>query len=403
MHEYFFNTPVFDDVATCSTVSVTFEVERETLIDLDHRINGAIRENPVSLYSQGYKTLCPHYNNEKLFTLINNQIDSEDIVRNLMMCTHMMRNGLTYLTFIYKLKIPVRLTFTSPAKEKFCSILNPCLMLDDCSTLTIRLKQLSQRIMNALGGQITDNPVFSAEIISKTTENYFNDDSETITPSCIIHRGQAPIEIICTQSEHGRYSAFYVPLWVKLPFFGFYVQSGDANEELLTERLGIDFFSHGPHICMSFYEKVNQDLKMIEGSVSKFLNKRNHSDLESLTSISSFSDKLHAVSEKISILMSASREQLFAESYTNAFQSSLHSLQNRANDLQSFLRARHPLKESLLQVEQIKTNRIFSIMFAILAGVQVFIAFITVDWTGDGLTNNNIYKNLSAIYHLFLP
>lgn len=399
MHDFHYNTPVFDDVAGCSVVCVTYEVTRETLITLDRNINGPNQSDPASFYSTNYKVLSPLFKNEKTLTLINRTLESEDIVRNLMMYTHMMRNGLTYLTLSYKLKSQINLTYSNPPQDKFWNYLEPSLILDDCATLTRRIKKLSERVLRALDAEVSDNPVFCAEIISNTEESYFNDDAQLITPSSIIHRGQTQVEIHCTQFEHGMHSAYYVPIWTKLPFSGFYVKSGNTVDSLQTDRLGIDYFSTGAHICMSFYEKVNQDFKTIEAGVSEFFNKKSHSDLQSLALISSFSDRIHTVSEKISILLTASTEQQFNESYTKHFQRKLHNLQHRINELQSFIRARHPLKENLLQVEQIKTNKMFSIMFAMLAGVQIVITLISVDWT-DSTSSNNIYKNAVALYEL---
>lgn len=399
MHDFYFNAPVFDDVAGCSVVCVTYEVTRETLIALDRNINGTNQSDPASFYSTSYKVLSPLFKNEKALTLINRTLESEDIVRNLMMYTHMMRNGLTYLTLNYKLKSQINLTYSNPLQNKFWNYIEPSLILNDCATLTRRIKQLSERILSALDAEVNDNPVFCAEIISNTEESYFNDDAQMIIPSSIIHRGQTQVEIHCTQFEQGMHSAFYVPVWTKLPFFGFYVKSGNTVDSLQTDRLGIDHFSTGAHICMSFYEKVNQDCNTIEDDVSEFFNKKNHSDLASLTLISSFSDRLHTVSEKITILLAAPTEQQIYEPYTKYFQTKLQILQHRTNELQSFIRARHPLKESLLQVEQIKTNKIFSIMFAMLAAVQIAIALISVDWT-DSTSSNNIYKNAVAFYEL---
>lgn len=400
MHDTYYKTPVFDDVAGCSAVCVTYEISRETLLALDRKVNGPSRSHPASLYSRGYKALDPLYNkNEKVLSLINSTIESEGIVRNLMMCTQMMRNGLTYLTFIYKLKKQLNLTYSTPSTKKFWHVLEPSPALNDCTTLTSNLKQLSERIIRGLDIAIKDKPVFCAEIVSNTNEDYFNDEAETITPSSIIHRGKNQVEMHCIEFEQGTRSAFYIPVWERLPFFGFFVQSGNATDTLLTDRFGIELFSAGPYLCMSFYEKVNQDFREVETGVSIFLNKKNPTDLESLTFISSLSDELHAVSEKISILSATSDEQFFQASYTNLFKSKLQDLQNRANELQSFIRARHPLKEGILQVKQIKSNRTFSIMFASLAGVQIIIALISVDWT-DSTLGNNIYKNGAAIYEL---
>jgi hypothetical protein len=336
----------------------------------------------------------------------------------------MLKNGITYLTFIYKLKTPIKLTYSPPKipqsptqyfqnfkQNLAASFLDAKLHLfkktvdiNDCETLTITLKELSNKVLRLAHVSIADDPVFAADIVSETEDKYFPDNPEGTEVTSMIYRGTGAGEIVHEELIGKAHSAFFMPVWFRPPIFGFCVLSGKTADDLLTDKIGVELFGTGAHICMSLYAKVRQDFRRIETRILKFFSRKAYTHLQSLTFISTASDELHTVTEKISILHAASVAQFFngTGTYNSCLQDHLNGLHKRVDELLSFMQARHPLKESLIQIEQINSNRVFSYMFAALALVQILIALITVDWSNKGIESNAIYKNIHSASGLLI-